>query len=140
MTVRPTRVRVDASFSLAIERLHGFVDALFLCGNVSVLVGSFGRQYFVNEVDDRLLCIEWHVRDGKWLPVVGIEVDVAATVRPQELVGTDGVHHPQQILDRKSTAVVLEFLTLRKNLTSGLISIARLFPDGSIAYSFKVTP
>ena len=63
---------------------HG-VDLLFHFGNVGGWVLFPGGKDAVDDLDDRFLLLLRDVRDGQLLPVVGIEIGVAAAVGAQEL-------------------------------------------------------
>ena len=69
------------------------IDLRFERGDIGDGVGSFGDEDAVHEVNDGLLLGKGDAGDREVLPVVGVEMDVAAAVRTQEVAGDRGVHH-----------------------------------------------
>lgn len=75
------------SWRRSVKQCDGMIQPGFECGYVCVRVGALYRENLFHEVDDRLLLFRRHVRDGEVLPVVRVEVDVAAAIGAEEIAG-----------------------------------------------------
>ena len=97
----------------AVEPVDKPVDLGFECGDVGGGIGGLGGEDAVDQGHERLLALGRHVGDRELLPVVGIEMDVAASIRTQEVAGRRRVHDAQQILYGEPAAGGLQLLARR---------------------------
>ena len=99
---------------LAIESANRGVEFRFKRGKVGGGVCLFESEDLFDQIDDGLLLIRGHVRNGEFFPVVGVEVNVAAAVRAEEVAGAGGVHYPEQVFHGEAAAGGFQFLALRQ--------------------------
>src|SRR3990167_739930 len=74
-------------------------------------------------------------------PVVRIEMNIAPSIGPQEIMGGSGIHHGKQKFHSKTAACFFKFFTLRQIRARRLfITVSGRFFEGSVANTGETVP
>jgi hypothetical protein len=120
----------------AVEGGDEAVDLGLERGDIGVGLGPLNGENLIHQGHDGRLLLGRDVGDGELLPVVGVEVGVAAAIGAKEFAGLGGVEAGEKKLGGEATAIGFAGFARGKFVGLGFAGVAGTLPYRAINYTF----